>query len=107
MSDHKLRVKNAIDKYLKKQETKYGPKRTNEKPEKEVEKTCMELMKSWGWSVEVYEAKATFDPRRGVWRQQAMKAGTSDCMGSTDEGISVAIEFKAKGSLSTLRPRQR
>ncbi len=57
--------------------------------------------------MQILEAKATFDPKIGRWRQQAMKQGTLDCIGSTNEGIGAYIEFKAPGALSTLRPAQR
>lgn len=58
-------------------------------------------MRARGWVVSIYEAKATYDPRRGTYRQQAMKAGNADCMGVMPGGIGVAIEFKAPGKLST------
>jgi hypothetical protein len=76
-------------------------KRTHSKPEKVVEKECLLWMRAKGWSVEIYEAKATFDPHTGRYRQQAMKAGTVDCHGNTDQGASVYVEFKAPGKLST------
>jgi len=106
--DYKERVRKAIFEYTEKIKKKQkGPTRRNAHPEKDVERACLALMRSWGWSVEIYEAKATFDPRRGVWRQQAMKSGTVDCMGVTQSGIAVAVEFKAPGRLSTLRDNQR
>lgn len=106
--EYKARIRNAIAEYTKKTQAKQkGPSRRNGKPEKEVEGECLALMRSWGWDVEIYEAKATYDPRQGRWRQQAMKVGTVDCMGVTGMGIAVAIEFKAPGKLSTLRYNQR
>ena len=106
--DYKQRVQRAIEKNYHRQLKKDKPStRRNNKPEKEVETSCLKLMRSWGWSVEIYESKATYDPRRGVWRQQSMKSGTLDCMGVTDQGIAVAVEFKAMGRLSSLRDNQR
>lgn len=109
--DLKQGVIDAITKYEAKQAKKYGhktePKKTNEKPEKQVEKDCLLLMRKWGWSVDIFEAKATFDPRRNIWRQQAMKAGVCDCMGSTSEGIGVAVEFKAPGAISSFNSPKR
>lgn len=106
MDDYKKRIADAINSFQAKQDKPKSTKR-NAKPEKIVEIACLVLMRQMNWSVEIYEAKATFDPRRGVYRQQAMKAGTVDCMGSTDEGISVAVEFKAEGKLSALSEDQK
>lgn len=107
MSDaHKKSVAAALHRHHEKQLTQPDkPKRSNEKPEKEVEKICLAWMRAHQWSVQIYESKATL--KDGVWRQQAMKQGNADCQGSTDDGLSVAIEFKAPGKLSTLRFHQR
>ena len=80
--------------------------RKNKKPEKEVERQCMDWMRLRGWSVQVIESKATYNPEIGVYRNQSAKAGTADCIGCTNDGIFVAVEFKAKGRKSTLRPQQ-
>lgn len=101
--DYKERVKNAVGIAAKKALKEYQkPTRQNEKPEKEVEKKCMPLMRSWGWTVEVYESKATYDPRRGRYISQSMKQGTLDCMGVTNTGNAVAVEFKAPGCLRNI-----
>lgn len=113
--DHKQGTIDALNKYYSRQEKErvkaLGPKRRNAKPEKEVEKVCLEWMRAVGWSVEIYEAKSTWSPEAGAWINQSMKAGTCDCMGSTGDGHSVAIEFKAPGCLSSFnsikRTRQR
>lgn len=76
-------------------------RRRNKKPEKLVEEECLAWMRAQGWQVEIYESKATFDPVRGIWKSQGMKAGTADCMGVTSFGEAVAVEFKAKGRLKT------
>ena len=100
MEDYKKRIHDAMTRGYERQ-TKVKESRGHYgKPEKQVERDCLELMRSWGWSVQILEAKATFDPRRGVWRQQAMKAGTVDCVGSMADGWSVAIEFKAPGRIA-------
>jgi hypothetical protein len=84
------------------------PARKNSKPERElVQIPCINWMRSRGWSVDVYEAKATFDPRSGSYRQQAMKAGTTDCMGCDNVGNSVVIEFKAPGRRSSFNSEKR
>ena len=98
--EYKERIRNAILKASSKSlKILKGPTRRNAHPEKDVEKECLALMRSWNWTVEIYESKATYDPRRGVWRQQAMKAGTLDCMGVTNQGNAVAVEFKAPNKL--------
>lgn len=103
--DWKERVRRAAEAYITKHTQKPTtaagePKRKNQSPEKLVERTCLEWMRAQGWDVQIFEAKATFDPVRGVWRNQAMKAGTCDCMGNMPSGHGVAVEFKAPGRLS-------
>lgn len=106
--EYKDRIRNACAKAAESALKEYQPpSRKNNAPEKEVEKECLALMRSWGWSVEIYESKATYDPKRDIYRQQAMKSGTADCMGSTDEGISAIVEFKAPKKLTTLSDIQR
>lgn len=95
---------NALNKYCTKYFGEERPKprdKKNKKPEKIVEKACLEYMRAVGWSVQIFEAKATWSPQQNCYVSQGMKAGTCDCMGSTDEGIAVAVEFKAPGRLST------
>lgn len=95
-------VLDALMNYSKKDMKERGPKvkrATRKKPEKEVEKLCLEWMRLQKWDVQIYESKATFNPRTGHWAQQSMKAGTADCMGCMPDGHMVVIEFKAKGHL--------
>jgi hypothetical protein len=94
----------AINRHAQRQLDAAKPKETraaNKAPEKDAEKECLKWMRDKSWSVEIYEAKAVWSASAQSWVQKGMKAGTCDCMGSTDEGISVAVEFKAKGKLST------
>lgn len=104
--DYKKRVELAMLNFAKrdlkeidKLQGKRG--RPHKKPEKLVEKSCMEWMRAQGWVVSIYESKATYDPRRGLYRNQSMKAGHADCVGLLPGGLSVVVEFKAKGRLST------
>lgn len=100
----------AFGKFYENQNKKSkGPQRKNTKPEKEVEKACLEWMRKAGWQVEIFEAKATYNPHAGIWMQQGMKDGTADCLGSNEQGIAVAVEFKAPGCrvASRLRDKQR
>lgn len=102
---HRQSTLDALNKYYQNQlpkEPTEGPARApNKAPEKEVEKACLTWMRARGWSVEIFESKATYSPRAGRYIQQSMKAGVCDCMGSDDLGLGVAIEFKAPGKLSS------
>lgn len=106
-SEKKTGAAHALKRYYEKKhnewlkETGQKERRKCKKPEKLVQNDCLEWMRNKGWQVEIYEAKATFDPRIGKYRQQSMKAGTCDCMGITPDGHSVAIEFKAKDRRNT------
>jgi hypothetical protein len=75
------------------------PKRKHTKPEKEVEKACMDWMRSQGFNVQVIDSSASWNGR--AWTQKSAKQGTVDCLGNTADGTSVAVEFKAKGKLSS------
>lgn len=108
MSNYKERVKRAMLKHhekdlreIKKLSNKWG-RSGNKAPERDlVQKPCMEWMKDLGWDVQIYEAKATYDPRAGCYRQQSMKAGTVDCQGVSTDGYALFIEFKAPGKRAT------
>lgn len=94
-------VERYLERQLKRESNELKPPRKNQKPEKLVEKACLDLMRGWGWKVRIYESKATWDPRARCYRQQSMSAGNADCMGNMADGRSVAIEFKAKGKLTS------
>lgn len=100
--ERKARGRKAVETYLKNQEPKNTRKSVhNDKPEKEVEKACLVWMREQGWSVQIYESKATYSEAAGRFISQNMKAGTADCMGNMASGIGVAVEFKAPTKLST------
>lgn len=100
--DFKSRVRRALEAHHERQLPKAsGPSRKNAKPEKEVERACLEWMRRRGWDVNIFEAKSTFDPQRGRYVAQSMKAGTADCMGNMPDGVAVVVEFKAPGKLGT------
>lgn len=106
--EFKDRIRNAIaQNYERQLKKERGPQRKNDKPEKEVERQCMDQMRDWGWSMQVFEAKATYDPKAQRYISQSMKQGTLDSGGSTNEGVAAWVEFKAPGKLATLRPNQR
>lgn len=94
-------TKKALDSYMQRQLKSPIKRKSHSKPEKEVEKACLAWMRAQGWSVEIYEAKAVFNPQAQRWVSSAMKAGTVDCQGLMRDGTFVAVEFKAPGRLST------
>lgn len=96
-----MSAKDALDRYYSKLAKQTKRKTKNRKPEKEVERFCLEWMRQNHWDVQIYEAKATYNPRQGRYMQQSMKAGTVDCQGVLPDGTFVAVEFKAPGRLST------
>lgn len=99
--DYKARVQRAIMKHAERELKKNEPKRKHNKPEKLVEKDCLDWMRSKGWDINIYESKATYSPSAGRYMAQSMKAGTCDCIGISNEGEPVFVEFKAKGKCST------
>ncbi len=94
-------TKKALEGYMKSQLKKTIKRKTHGKPEKEVERACLTWMRAQGWSVQIYEAKATFNPQAQRWVGSSMKAGTVDCQGVMPDGTFVAVEFKAPGRLCT------
>lgn len=102
------RVEAAILAFDQKQSKVKSPTRKNEKPEKELtEKPCLAWLRQHGFSVNIFEAKATYNPKADLWLQQSMRSGVVDCIGVDPEGLAVFIEFKAPKRLSTLRDNQR
>lgn len=105
---------NALNKFFEKQESDRQKeisgsprKKHNKAPEKDVEKACLAWMRARGWTVNVYEAAARWNSDAGHFTSSGMRFGTSDCMGNTDEGIAVAVEFKSPGRLSTFNSEER
>jgi hypothetical protein len=96
-------TQDALNRFYEKQITPVSsePKRHNKSPEKDVERECLAWMRSRGWTVNVFESKAVWNSKAESWSQSGMKFGTADCLGNTDEGVAVAVEFKAKGKLSS------
>ena len=74
-----------------------GPRRKNKKPEKEVEKACMEWFKDNGFSMDVVESKAVYSVSSGGYRSGQTVPGFTDSAGCTPDGYGCFVEFKAKG----------
>lgn len=97
-----MSAKDALNNYYAKLlKPKRKRQKGNLKPEKKVEADCLLWMRSEGWSVQIIEAKATFNPYAGRWIGQPVSPGTPDCLGNTQDGLSVFVEFKAPGRLRT------
>lgn len=113
-AEYKSRAHRALDRYLKRDASANRPrppKKTrikNKRPEKDlVQMPCMIWMKQMGFSVETYESKAVWDMHAQSYVTKGMKSGTPDCMGCTNQGYAVYIEFKAPGRRKTVKPHQR
>lgn len=106
-NDYKSGVRKAMEKYHQKQMPSTKPKRKNERPEKEVEKAVLRHLRANGYFVEVVESKAVFSQSAGRFLQGQARAGFVDVVGCNPQGQFVALELKAQGRLSSLRPEQR
>jgi hypothetical protein len=105
--DKREPARRSLEAYFKKQaKVKEQKPRRNQKPEKQVERACMEWMRNKGWSMQVIECKNTYNPFRKKWVSSATRSGTADSVGNTDQGLSAYVEFKAPGKLKTFnRPK--
>lgn len=107
MSDHKERVKKAIEGYYEKQD-KLGelPTRKNEKPEQEVVNKILVWLKQNDFDAMTIEAKATYSVQRGGYSGRAASPGTPDIIGNFKDGLAIWIEAKAPSRRSTVRDLQ-
>lgn len=94
-------IERFCERQLKKEQNELKPSRKNQKPEKLTEAQCLYWMRKKGWKVQIYESKATYSQIAKRWINQSMQAGVADCQGTMPDGRSIAVEFKAKGKLST------
>lgn len=76
------------------------------KPEKDVEKFCLEWARNQGWNVNIYEAKSTWNESLGRYINQSIIPGHPDMAGNTDFGLAAYVELKAPGKRSTIRLAQ-
>jgi hypothetical protein len=100
------RVRGALEKHHAKQ-IKTRRTKPNGKPEKAVEKSCLDWLRAHGFSVNVVESKAVFNAQAGRYIRGQADQGFADCVGCFNNGLAVFIEFKAPGRLATLRPAQK
>ena len=100
------RVRGALEKHHAKQ-IKTRRTKPNGKPEKNVEKLCMDWLRANGFSMNVVESKAVFNAQAGRYIRGQADQGFSDAVGCHQSGLAAFVEFKAPGRLSTLRPAQK
>ena len=101
-NQYKRRVSNAIDSFYRREQKKENrTKRKNDSPEARAAKEVLSALRTMGFSVQIYESKAVFDDKRGVWACKSMQPGQPDIMGVSSEGVGVFVEMKAPGKLST------
>lgn len=105
MNEFKKRIQTAIDNFSKKSLKKSRSKK-NSKPEKEFVKKLLQHLRNRGFSVNVVESKAVYNPKIGRYLSSQAIPGHSDISGCDPDGIAVFIECKAKGRRSTLKLNQ-
>jgi hypothetical protein len=105
MSDLKKRVESAMLNFSKKQlpNKKRAKNRNVEGPVVlEIKNKLFEL----GFSLDIVEAKATWNERAGRYMSSQAVPGFPDLCGTGPDGESVWIEVKARGKRYTIRPAQ-
>lgn len=103
-----MSAKDALLKYHQRQlkSTKRTPRKKNKKPEKVVEKDCLDWLDKHGFSINVVESKAVYSKAAGNYIRGQTVAGFPDLVGNDKDGHAVFIELKAPGKRSTIRPAQ-
>lgn len=105
MTDSRTRIKNAVAKYINKNDPA-RIKKKNDNPERQLQIQVVKDLNDLGWSVDSVESKATFSQRAGRYISQSARPGMSDIIGSTPGGRSVFIELKAPGRRANIRYQQ-
>lgn len=98
------KVKEAILKWSQKQLPK--DKRKNNSPEKDFVKDLKKHLERRGFSMDVVESKATYNPKTGAYTSSAIRSGFSDMVGNDSDGRAIYIEAKARGKLNTTKNHQ-
>jgi hypothetical protein len=103
--DVKKRVEKAMMKFAEKQ----LPKKRRSKNENKEGPVVLEIKNALfaiGFSLDVVEAKATWNERAGRYMSSQAVPGFPDLCGTGPDGESVWIEVKARGKRHTIRPTQ-
>jgi len=104
-----MSAKDALMNFSKKQikSNEVILRKSNDKPEQDVEKACMPWFKSTGFSMNVVESKAVWNNKARRYLSGQTVSGFTDSAGCTPSGIGSFVEFKAKGKRSSLKEHQR
>jgi hypothetical protein len=107
--DRKASVMRAIERFEERQlkEAAHVPKRKNDKPEQRVVRQICAWLKSNGFSYNVVEAKATFDPDKRRYTTGQVSSGFSDIVAVSPDGYACFLEIKANGRRGSLKEHQR
>jgi hypothetical protein len=105
MIDHKKRIMSIV-KRLHKKELRSKRKKNNENLEGPVVLEIKNELFKLGFSLDVVEAKATWNERAGRYISSQAVPGFPDLCGTGPDGESVWIEVKARGKRHTIRPAQ-
>lgn len=107
MDDNKKRIERAILKHHERAARRDGNSaRKNNKPEQSVVKEVLKWAKSRGLDLHVVESKAVYSASAGRYLHSQTSESLPDLLGNY-QGLSVWIECKAKGRVSTLKEHQR
>lgn len=87
-------------------EKKQSARGKSKKPEKLVEKDCLDWAKKNSVFLHVVESKAVFSQAAGRYLSGQVESGFPDIVGNNMSGQVMWIELKAKGKRSTLSPVQ-
>lgn len=98
-------IKKSIERYSKKHIPKPPRKTKSKRPEKEVEKKIMALLRRYDFDCFVVDSKAHMGSN-GAYYAQSAKSGVSDIVGVAPNGLGVFIELKAPGRLKTVKDHQ-
>ena len=102
-------VEKALRNYHEKQlpKKKKTRRKPNKKPEQELVKSLISYCRAHKIDVQVVESQNVYSQTSGKYTRAQTRAGTPDLIGNDRSGLSVWIEAKAPGRLSTLRENQR
>lgn len=106
----KKNIKDAVEKYIIKNDPSLNYKKDKKiykKPEKEVERQVRQWLSSQNIFAFVVESKAVFSKSAGRYLYGQCDAGFPDIVCVDPQGLFLAIELKAPGRRSSLRPSQR
>lgn len=81
--------------------------KSNQRPEKEVEKEVVAWLKQNGFRCHVVESKGVYNAAAGRYLEGQTVSGFSDIVGACPDGRACFIELKAKGRRSTVSPNQK